>query len=283
MNFRQVGKKIRTIGNVKKITKALQMVSSVKMRKAQVSATQGQPYRALLQKMISRVADQQVSKFVKQDGISYPEKTLYILLSSNKGLCGSFNFNVVKLAVKEVEFKNADFITLGKKGATMLSKVGGTIKADFSANEPFVDNVSAIFSIVSEGFLNGEYGKVAIIYNKFISTFKIVSTIETLLPISKDELNVEEKDAHIDDYVIEPDKETIVLHLLDDYLKEKVTGTILDSIASEHSSRMMAMKNATDSASDIILGLTLLKNKLRQASITSELLDITTAKEAAGA
>jgi len=276
MNFRQVGKKIRTIGNVKKITKAMQMVAAVKMKKAQTVALQGQPYRDVLQKMIGNVIDQGTSKFIKQDGQDYTGKTLYILISSNKGLCGSFNFNVIKLALREIDFNNSSFITLGKKGSTLVSKMGGAVQADFSDNVPFIDNVSAIFTMISQSFLSGEYSKIAVVYNKFISTFKIVPSIEPILPISKEELIALQKKG--DQYIIEPDKASIVESLLNDYLKEKITGAILDSEASEHSSRMMAMKNATDNAGDIIFNLTLLKNKLRQASITNELLDITTAK-----
>jgi F-type H+-transporting ATPase subunit gamma len=275
MNFRQVGKKISAIGNVKKITKAMQMVSAVKMKKAQALALEGNPYRQVLQEMISRVIENTQSRYVetidKKDG-----KTLYIFISTNKALCGSCNFNLIKLAASSIDFNKSSFITVGRKGATMVSKLGGTITADFSENLPFIDNTSDIFSLVSQGFLAGEYSKIAIVYNKFISTLHIEPTIDQLLPISKQELTSMKTQER--DYVIEPDASVIIDSLLNDYIKEKIIGAILNSEASEHSSRMIAMKNATDNAQEIMFNLTLLKNKLRQSSITNELLDITTAQ-----
>lgn len=276
MNFRQVGKKIKTIGNVKKITKAMQMVSAVKMKKAQIAATEGQPYREVLQDMIARVIENSQSRYTESKKNNTKDKTLYIFISSNKALCGSFNFNLLKLAVNTITFAQSTFITMGRKGSTMIAKMGGTISADFSENLPFIDNTSAIFTIVEQGFLNGEYTKIALVYNKFISTLHIEPTIEQLLPISKEELLALKTSGR--DYVIEPDKSAIIESLLNDYIKEKINGAVLNSEASEHSSRMIAMKNATDNAQEIIFNLTLLKNKLRQSSITNELLDITTAQ-----
>jgi F-type H+-transporting ATPase subunit gamma len=268
-------KKISAIGNVKKITKAMQMVSAVKMKKAQALALEGSPYRQVLQEMISRVIENTQSRYVetidKKDG-----KTLYIFISTNKALCGSCNFNLIKLAASSIDFNKSSFITVGRKGATMVSKLGGTITADFSENLPFIDNTSDIFSLVSQGFLAGEYSKIAIVYNKFISTLHIEPTIDQLLPISKQELTSMKTQER--DYVIEPDASVIIDSLLNDYIKEKIIGAILNSEASEHSSRMIAMKNATDNAQEIMFNLTLLKNKLRQSSITNELLDITTAQ-----
>lgn len=276
MNFRQVGKKIKTIGNVKKITQAMQMISAIKMKKAQTAATEGQPYREVLQDMISRLIENSQSNYIESQKKVMNENTLYIFISSNKALCGSFNFNLLKLAVNTIDFKKSTFLTLGRKGAAMIAKTGGAITADFSESLPFIDNTTAIFNVVSQGFLNGEYSKIFLVYNKFISTLRIEAKIEQLLPISKRELLALKSKAH--DYVIEPDKSVVIENLLNDYIKEKIIGAILNSDASEHSSRMIAMKNATDNAAEIIFNLTLLKNKLRQSSITNELLDITTAQ-----
>ncbi len=276
MNFRQVGKKIKTIGNVKKITKAMQMVAAVKMRKAQMAAVAGQPYREILTNVISRVIEKSSSEFLDTNREDIEGQNLYIIISSNKGLCGSFNLNLLKQIVNEVDFKHSHFLTVGKKGAVLASKLGGTMVADFSENTPFIDNVSALFTLITEGYLGRKYNKIYLAYNHFVSTLKIFPVIEQLLPLSLEEI-LKLKQGN-DSYLIEPNDDTIIESLLQDYIKEKISGSILESEAAFYSSQMMAMKNATDNAGEIIFNLNLLKNKLRQASITNELLDITTAK-----
>lgn len=279
MNFRQVRKKIKAIGNVKQITKAMQMVASVKMKKSQDEAIHGRSYREILDKVSTRVlslAGENMEKSETKKELK-STKNLYIFISSNKGLCGSFNFNLFKKALKEIDFKNADFITLGKKGTEFLLKMGGTVIADFSAQLPFIDHVSAVFALFSQKYSEGEYGNVYIAYNKFISTLAQEPTIEKMLPIEK--TDPEKVEVAAVDYLIEPSAEEVLQSLFEEVLKDKIRGAILDSEASEHSARMMAMKNATDSAGDIIYSLTLLRNKLRQTSITNELLDIVTASQ----
>lgn len=274
MNFRQVRKKIKAIGNVKQITKAMQMVASVKMKKSQDAAISGRYYREILNKAASRVLSGDLDKKEK----SAQTKNMYIFISSNKGLCGSFNFNLFKKTLKEVDFKTSDFITLGKKGTEFILKMGGTVIADFSAQLPFIDHVSAVFALFSEKYYLGEYKTVFVAYNKFISTLRNEPRIEKLMPIEKDPASAEVKTKALD-YLIEPSADEVLQALIEEFLKDKIRGAILDSEAAEHSSRMMAMKNATDSAGEIIYNLTLLRNKLRQTSITAELLDIVTASQ----
>jgi F-type H+-transporting ATPase subunit gamma len=282
MNFRQVGKKIKTIGNVKKITKAMQMVSAVKMKKAQRLALQGKPYRNILEKMIIRVTTGSNHQFVagNQKEEMAMDKKLYIIISSNKGLAGSFNFNLFKHLFANVNFEKNDFITLGRKGAQFIAKMGGHVVADFSEEVPFIKNVSALYKISTAEFLT-TYSSVHLVYNNFISTFKMVATIETLLPITKEEIETLVADQDETEYIIEPSREAIMESLINEYIKEKIIKAILNSEAAEHSARMMAMKSATDNAQDIIYNLTMFKNKLRQSSITNELLDMTIAKESA--
>lgn len=284
MNFRQVRKKIKTIGNVKQITKAMQMVSSVKMKKAQDQAVEGRLYRETLDDIMNKVigkTDVSETGFMKVD-TEKATKSLYVVITSNKGLCGSFNFNVFKLMLKTVDFKTDDFITIGKKGADFLVKMRGNILADFSATVPFMQSVSPVFSLIKEKYNTGEYKAVYVVYNQFISTLKQQPMATQMLPLEnkKETAPIEEKKeekkiaAH---YVIEPSVSEVFESLLLDFLQDKLRGAILDSEAAEHSARMMAMKNATDSAGELVYSLTLLRNKLRQASITNELLEITTA------
>ena len=287
MNFRQVRKKIRTVSNVKKITKAMQMVASVKMKKAQDEALQGKLYRQLLDRVVSRVlgsGSYTNNLFVRRDSDKAEiNKTLYIVITSNKGLCGSFNFNLFKLIFTSVDFDRASFITVGKKGSDFLARSKGEILADFSKEASSVDSVSAILTSVTEPYLKGVFSNVSLIYNSFVSTFRQMPVVVPFLPIrSKEVVDFDsggQKDTAGDKYIIEPSEQEVVDALILDFLKDKIRGAILESAASEHSARMMAMKNATDNAEDIIINLTLLRNKLRQTTITNELLDATTAKE----
>ncbi len=287
MNFRQVRRKIKTISNVKKITKAMQMVAAVKMRKAQVAALEGKLYRktldAMLREVLSRV-DASLATEIPLLTTNTSSKSLYVLITSNKGLCGGFNVNVLKFAVKSIDFKNADFILIGKKGGEFLRRVGANIIADFSTNDITTDSISSVFKLIENNYLEGVYGTVNVVYNDFVSSFKYEPTISQLLPVlSTDALQLEERDmsSNLSDYLIEPDPVVILPTLIKDVLQEKIRSALLDSNAAEQSARMMAMKQATDSASDLIVGLTLLSNKLRQQSITYELLDIISAQTGA--
>lgn len=287
MNFRQVRKKIKTINNVAKITKAMQMVSAVKMRKAQNMALEGRPYRDLLTKIIKRVYkedEMSSSIFLNNKNKTSSAKNLNFLISSNKGLCGSFNFNLFRFMIKEINPDKDDFIIIGKKGADFIMRIKAKIIADFSLQVPFINSVSSIFTLIEQNF-PANYQNIYLFYNKFISTFKFEQVKLQFLPIinffqAMEQISENEIQAKQEDYLIEPSPDKIIKPLIQDFLKEKLKQAILDSEAAEHSSRMLSMKNATDSASDIIYRLTLLRNKLRQESITNELLDMVTAKEA---
>jgi len=278
MNIRTVRKKIKSVGNVKKITKAMQLVSAIKMKKSQLASIESAPYRTHLEKIIYKAMstmDSGYSTLIENKGVQ--TKNLYIVISSNKGLCGSFNFTLFKYLNKNIDFKNSDFITLGKKGASFISKMGGKIIADYS-NQPFGTAVSPIFTESLEKFTTSQYEKIILIYNKFLSTLKF-ETIETVLLPAKIEKTEEQNTFIKNEYLIEPTPEEIVDSVLKSLIEEKIRGAIVDSEAAEHSSRMMAMKNATDNATDVIYNLTLLRNRIRQEKITYELLDMITAKE----
>lgn len=281
MNLRQVRGKIRSISNVKKITKAMQLVSAVKMRKAQQLAIEGRPYRELLESIISRVVSSvEINSPLLAASKKAENKELVIFISSNKGLCGSFNVNLFRLMLKQDNLKNMDFITIGKKGASFAVTMKSNVVADFSENAP-LSQVSAIFEMALSSFISGKYNKVSILYNKFISTLHSESVKEQILPVTGSEITRENKRGV--EYLIEPSRQELLESLLRNHVEEKIRGAIINSDAAEHSSRMIAMKNATDNANDVIYNLTLLRNKLRQQKITYELLDMITAKESVGA
>lgn len=278
MNIRQARKKIKSVGNVKKITKAMQLVSAIKMKKAQQLALEGRPYQihleSIIRKIVSKIDTRQSELIARKTGTS-KKKDLAVVITSNKGLCGGFNMNLFRLILKSVDFKNTDFAIIGKK-ASLLGKFGGTIIADFSSNVP-LENVSALFNLVLIKYLDHTYTNIYIYYNLFVSTLRVDPTKETLLPINLLLENPEKESST--EYLIEPSPEEIIDSLLRSFVQDKIQHAIIQSEAGEHSSRMIAMKNATENANDVIYNLTMLRNKLRQEKITNELLDMITAKE----
>ncbi len=283
MNLRQVRKKVKSITNVKKITKAMELVSGIKMRKAQAIEVDGRPYRNNLDVIIQKIAPGIDPSFSALSTVAEGarSKELIIYVSSNKGLCGAFNVNLFRYLYKTVDVKSADFITIGKKGATMIGRIGGTVIADYSSNIP-LNQVSAVFTMALGKFLAKEYSKISVVYTKFVSTLKSIPTREIILPVSitgevsKEEDKKEQSDA---EYLVEPSPVEILDALLRSFVEEKIRGAVISSEAVEHSARMIAMKNATDNANDVIYNFTLLGNRLRQEKITNELLDMVTAKE----
>lgn len=280
MNVRQVRKKIKSVGNVKKITRSMQLVSAIKMKKSQQAALEARPYQEQLELVIKKVMTK-VDTLKSPLLVTHAPETahdLVIVLTGNKGLCGSFNIDLFRFIASNVDIKACKFITIGKKGAQFLSKTGGEILADYSHSAP-MNNISAVISFALSSFLEGKYKRVFVLYNKFISTLKTEATLAQLLPykLELEQKKIEEQEYK--EYVIEPDPMTIIEHILRSFVEEKVRNAVIQSEAGEHSARMIAMKNATDNANDVIYNLTLLSNKLRQEKITNELLDMVTAKE----
>lgn len=263
----------------------MQMVSAVKMKKAQTAALEAKPYQEFLDRAINRVSsniDKQHSPLLAvQTGGA--KKKLVILVTSNKGLCGSFNFNVMRFLLQTHKNQELDFVTVGKKGSQMAASLRKTVLADFSSNVP-LNGVSAVFEYVLDTYMKGTYASVSVVYNRFISSLKSETVEEQLLPFSLSQKSkphdLPPSNYHLaTEYIIEPDPSLIVEALLKNFIEEKIRFAIMQNEAGEHSARMIAMKNATDNAGELIGSLTQLSNKLRQQKITSELLDMVTAKE----
>ncbi len=289
MNIRTVRKKIKSIKNVRKITKAMQMVSAVKMRKAQQLEVESRPYRdgltELIAKLIKKV-DPSKAKLLQVD-VSQAEKRLVIVVSSNKGLAGSFNVNIFRYALSAIkDFKDVELVTVGSKGTQFFGRLQDAhILADFSGSNLIIE-ASPLFDFVLEQFQTGKYKSISIIYSQFISTMRSQVVEETLLPLTSVEVKEdikeegqEKKKFENTDILIEPSPTEILESLLLSFIENKIRGALISSEAVEHSARMMAMKSATDNASDLIYELTLLSNRLRQEKITYELLDMINAIE----
>jgi F-type H+-transporting ATPase subunit gamma len=282
MNIRSLKNKIKSIGNVGQITRAMQLVSAVKMKKSQDRANQGKPYQEALQATIKKIifSGQQIEHplTLEKKDLSLPK--LAIVISSNKGLCGVFNFNLFKFLDAELggNLKNYQFVVMGVKAQQFLFHYGANIVADFSNKLPFEDNVNAIYDLIIDAFKNDQVSEVSLYYNSFISSLVYQPTKKILLPLDIANFTSEEEKIKPEDYQVEPDAFKVLSGLFNFYIESTIREAIRESEASEHSARMIAMKNATDNTTDLVSRLSLLNNSLRQARITNELLDMNTAK-----
>jgi len=288
-NTQDIRRRIKSIRNTAQITKAMQMVAASKMRKAQQHALAGRPYAALMNRVLvslQRRTDPRLHPLLE---IRPLKKELVLIISTDKGLAGALNTNLFREAAHFDSAKTA-FVVTGKKARQFIARTKRELLADFELKDaPSFVETKAIAKFCTEKFLNREVDKVSVLYTHFINTINQRAVVQTLLPISgfdlpKGELNEGAKE-HVDPmigYVFEPNAETVLDVMLPYYLQYQVFQMILDARASEHSARMVAMKNATDNANEFIKDLTLEYNKMRQASITTELLEIATAQMAVG-
>ena len=280
MNLRIVRKKIKSVDNVKKITKAMELVSAVKMKKFNQLAEESTPYQEFLEKGIQNIVtmtEKNISSLLETPKNS-SDRELAILISTNKGLCGAFNITLARFLLKNSTNKT-DLVTIGKKGASLGNSLGFKNIADFSSIDP-LDNIPALFQFIYDAFIQSKYRAIKLFYNSHISALKYEPFFETLLPVKFDRNNLENQSQDLfKNYLIEPSAEEIMHSLLLNYIEQKIRFAVIQTQAGEHSARMMAMQNATMNASDILLNLKLLGNKLRQEKITNELLDMITAKE----
>jgi F-type H+-transporting ATPase subunit gamma len=285
---RDIRRRIKSVKNTAQITKAMQMVASAKMRKAQMAALAGRPYTELMNQVLSEVTNG-LDSFRHPLTVARPvRKRAVILVSTDKGLCGSLNTNLLREAAK-FDKETTVYITAGKKGSLFVVRVKRNLAAEFHYKDnPLFGEARAISKFAQDLFLKGEVDAVDILYTNFVSTLVQQPKTVPFLPIGQITaatagVNAPEARplaASGTSYEFEPGAEEVLGELLPHYLNFKVYQVLLEAKASEHSSRMVAMKNATDNAKQIIKDLTLEYNKLRQANITKELLEITTAQMA---
>ncbi len=279
---RQIKQKIKTAKNISKITKAMEMVSASKMKRAQNQALATRPYTRALQKSLSKLAasvkvDLHPFLIENTQGID-----VALIISTDKGLCGGLNPNLFKQALSwQRNHKNGKFIVVGKKAVAFAKVYGLSTFAQFTEYPDIVrtKEVLPIAAIVSGEYLKKNFKTVSVIYMDFIST--LVQKVKTinLLPLPKDNQldTVLVQTENNTEYIFEPSPEEILNDLLNYYIENTIYQSFLEAKASEHSARMVAMKNASDNASELMSELQLQFNKSRQAGITSELLDIGTA------
>jgi F-type H+-transporting ATPase subunit gamma len=296
-NLRDIRRRIRSVKNTAQITKAMQMVAATKMRRAQQAAIALRPYASRLDDMAGHLYAN-----IGKDEISHPllkerkitGKTAVVVITSEKGLCGPFNTNLLREVVKNDD-ANKVYISVGRKGRIVLSRLRKNLLADFELKDSVTFAQSKTISrFLLQKFEEEQFDRVEIYYNRFVNTLSQVPTRFPLIPIGDKTLEVakalgeaeraEHANPHLADkpaapvfYNFEPDADLLLIRLLSHYVHMELFEKILESRASEHSARMVAMKSATDNAKQLVKDLTLEYNKARQAAITNEILEISSA------
>lgn len=290
----ELKRRIKSVTSTKKITRAMQMVSAAKMRKAQSAALASRTYSRLAWQIVTNLADQVDPEYHRllqtNTAKGNAEKKIgLILVSSNRGLIGSFNSNLLALTNKYLESEEnteliAEVTVVGKKGRDALLRMGKNIVAEFPKHDRTVpiDEIVPLSQMVIVDHLAGKYSKIVIAYTDFISTITQKPKIVQLLPLPTTEHHEHLPDTELAgkkkyhfEYLFEPRPQEVLDYLLPRIIQAQIYQAILESDASEHSARMVMMKNATDAANDLIDDLTLTYNQLRQANITKELAEIT--------
>lgn len=288
---RDIRRRIKSVKNTAQITKAMQMVAASKMRRAQQAALSGRPYAELMNKVLAEVSSGagEFSHPLIEQGSG--EKRALIVISSDKGLCGGLNSNLFREASKAPK-ESTVFISAGRKASQFLARTKRDLAAEFSYKDaPQFAEARAISKMAQDMFLKGEVSGVDVLFTNFISTLVQKPEIKTFLPIGE----IQGIEAGVDgessekalekgntEFLFEPNPQDVFGNLLPHYLNFQMYQYLLESKASEHSARMVAMKSATDNAQQLIKDLTLEFNKLRQSMITNELLEITSAAMALG-
>lgn len=297
-NGKEIKSRIKSIKNTGKITKAMELISTVKMKKSQDSVLSLRPFALATLGILGKVAHREEILGTFSVVPSSATHELVILVASQKGLCGGYNVNVYKKATEYVRddsdtpyTREYDYITIGKRARDFILRTGQSLLADFSdeIRDPLTPAESRrMVRTIIEEWKTGKYSKITIIYNHYISAITQLPVAKTLFPLNRDDIfsflekvagGQYPKDEYLGDYMVEPDIHTIVEATIPMILDGIVHETLLEAKASEHAARMIAMKNAKDSANKKASSLTLVYNKTRQAAITKEVSEIVSGVE----
>ena len=279
-NLKEIRNRISSVSSTMQITSAMKMVSAAKLKKAQDAITAMRPYSDKLTEMLVNLSSSVDFENVYLSPRKVKNK-LIVCVTSNRGLCGAFNSNVIKKCteIANSSDESVSFLCIGKKGADILSKNYNVVQTN---NEIFDDltfeNISAIAEKLMSMFLNKEFDSVQIVYNKFKNAATQIVIQEQYLPIENNDSENDQKESS--DYIFEPSQVEIISELIPKSLKTQLYKSIRDSYASEHGARMTAMHKATDNATELRDQLKLTYNKARQAAITNEILEIVGGAEA---
>ncbi|PTR00194.1 ATP synthase F1 subcomplex gamma subunit [Nitrosomonas nitrosa] len=282
---REIRNKIRSIKNTQKITRAMEMVAASKMRKAQDRMRKARPYGEKIRNVaahMSRASTEYHHPFlVERDTV---KRIGVIVITSDKGLCGGLNTNVLRKALNqmrawEAEGEQIEVCCIGNKGLGFMSRIGANVISQVTGlgDTPNIERLIGAIKIVLDGYTADRFDRVYIFYNRFVNTMKQEPTMEQLLPLSDERMSGEENDASQNklwDYLYEPEAKPIIDDIMVRYVEALIYQAVTENMASEQSARMVAMKAASDNAGNLIDELTLIYNKSRQAAITKELSEI---------
>jgi len=278
---REVRLRIRSVRNIQQVTKAQQTISASKMRRAQDAVLASRPFEERLREVLNELApyaDTEVSPLLQRRPV---QRALLILVTSDRGFVGGMNTNTVRAALRHAEtLPAASWISVGRKGIAQLRRVGQRTVAEFSGlgDRPTTADTNIIGNVATEEFLAERVDEVYLVFTRFVNTLRQVPTVRRILPLVPEEEDIDTR-APIQ-YLFEPDPETVLSAVLPRLIEVAVYQAILESLASEHSARLVAMRNATEAAGDLIQELTLQANKARQWRITKEMLEIASGAEA---
>lgn len=279
--LKEVRTRIKSVGTTQQITKAMKMVSAAKLRRAQDAITQMRPYAEKLQEMLSNIIGGIDGNVGGGLNVVRPvEKVLFIVITSDRGLCGAFNANSIKLTKSVIAEKyqtqfekgNVHVLPLGKKGLESFERQGFTLISDYwnIFSDLSFDRVKIVAEHVRKAFINKDYDRVELVYSKFKNAATQEFVCEQHLPIVKTKTNTK----GVLDFIFEPSKEILIQELMPKILNTQIFKGVLDSNASEHGARMTAMDKATENAEELLKTLKISYNRARQAAITTELTEI---------
>ncbi|WP_034296250.1 F0F1 ATP synthase subunit gamma [Herbaspirillum sp. RV1423] len=278
---KEIRGKIKSVENTKKITKAMEMVAASKMRKAQDRMHAARPYSDKIRNIasnLSRANPEYTHPFmVKQDSA---KKVGFIIVTTDKGLCGGMNTNSLRLTtakIRELEAQGnaVETVAIGNKGFGFLNRIGAKVVSHVVqvGDTPHLEKLIGPVKVLLDAYQEGKLDAVYLVYTKFINTMRQEPTLQQLLPLSSDKLQADEG-KHSWDYIYEPDVQSVIDELLVRYVEALIYQAVAENMASEQSARMVAMKAASDNAGNVIGELKLIYNKTRQAAITKELSEI---------
>ena len=277
---KEIRGKIKSVENTKKITKAMEMVAASKMRKAQERMRAARPYSDKIRNIavnLSRANPEYVHPFMK---VNDAKATGFIVVSTDKGLCGGLNTNMLravtaKLKEAQAAGKGVQAVAIGNKGMGFLNRIGAQVVSHVTqlGDKPHLDKLIGPVKVLLDAYSEGKVDTVYLCYTRFINTMRQEAVVEQLLPLTAERMQAD-KDQHSWDYIYEPDAQTVIDDLLVRYVEALVYQAVAENMASEQSARMVAMKSATDNAGSVIGELKLIYNKTRQAAITKELSEI---------
>ncbi|HEX6592246.1 MAG TPA: F0F1 ATP synthase subunit gamma [Moraxellaceae bacterium] len=280
-NLKEIRSKVASIKSTQKITKAMQLVAASKMRKAQERMAKGKPYAQKIRQVIAHLS-QATPEYKHTYMVERPVKRVgYIVVSSDRGLCGGLNINLFKRTVQSVrEFHGqgveVEFCLIGQKATTFFKSVGGKVVAvkTHLGDAPSLDQLIGTVKVMLDAYENGSIDRLYLVYNEFVNTMTQRPNVQQLLPLAPDEKQALQKREHNWDYLYEPDAKALLDALFVRFIESQVYQGVVENIACEQAARMVAMKSATDNAGDLIRSLQLVYNKLRQAAITQEISEI---------